>query len=110
MAGSGVGADSFRAEVFEYGGVAEVRVEFSPGGVRSNESWSLTISGSGEVTSGSGPLRPPVLVDEVDTVSLDDGTGAPQPSHSRPPRERRPSALHRRDHTTSDNPPSMPTV
>jgi len=72
MAGLGVGPDSFRTDVFESGGVAEVRVEFTPDGVRSNESWSLTISGSGEVTSGSGPLRPPVLVDEVRTVSLDE--------------------------------------
>lgn len=72
MAGLGVGADSFRTDVFEFGGVAEVRVEFTPDGVRSNESWSLTISGNGEVTSGSGPLRPPTFIDEVATVSLDE--------------------------------------
>jgi len=68
----GVGSDSYRTETVPFGSVAETRIEFSPDGLRSDVSWSVAVSIDGDITSGSGPLRPPVLVDEVATVALDD--------------------------------------
>jgi len=68
----GVGSDSYRTETVPVGSVAETRIEFSPDGFRSDVSWSVAVSINGDITSGSGPLRPPVLVDEVPTVPLDD--------------------------------------
>jgi len=68
----GVASDSYRTETVPVGSVAETRIEFSPDGLRSDVSWSVAVSIDGDITSGSGPLRPPVLVDEVPTVPLDD--------------------------------------
>ena len=72
MEAIGVGSDSYRTETFPVGSVAETRIEFSPDGLGSDVSWSVAVSINGDITSGSGPLRPPVLVDEVPTVPLDD--------------------------------------
>ena len=72
MEAIGVGRDSYRTETVPVGSVAETRIEFSPDGSRSAVSWSVAVSINGDITSGSGPLRPPVLVDEVPTVPLDD--------------------------------------
>ena len=72
MAGLGLPFDSYRTGTVTSGSIADVSIEFSPDGLRTDVTWSLGISGSGDVTSGSGPLRPPVLVDEVATVSLDE--------------------------------------
>ena len=72
MEAIGVGSDSYRTETFPVGSVAETRIEFSPDGLQSDVSWSVAVSIDGDITSGSGPLRPPVLVDEVPTVPLDD--------------------------------------
>jgi len=68
----GVASDSYRTETVPVGSVAETRIEFSPDGLGSDVSWSVAVSIDGDITSGSGPLRPPVLVDEVPTVPLDD--------------------------------------
>ncbi len=72
MEAMGVGSNSYRTETFPFGSVAETRIEFSPDGLRSDVSWSVAVSINGNITSGSGPLRPPVLVDDVPTVPLDD--------------------------------------
>jgi len=72
MEAIGVGSDSYRTETFPVGSVAETRIEFSPDGLQSDVSWSVAVSIDGDITSGSGPLRPPVLVDEVASVPLDD--------------------------------------
>ncbi|MEM9039270.1 MAG: hypothetical protein AAGD33_05175, partial [Actinomycetota bacterium] len=52
--------------------VAEVSVEFRPGGLPSDVRWSLTVSGAGEIVLGSGPLRPPTAAGDVRTVGLTD--------------------------------------
>lgn len=72
MAGLGVPVDGYRIETFVYGSVTEVAIEFSPGGQRTDVTWSLSVSGTGELLSGWGPLRSPLAVDEVATVGLDE--------------------------------------
>ena len=69
---STLGVDTYDVDTSVYGDFTDVVVEFSPNGVRSDVQWRMGIAHTGEIATGSGPLRAPVVAGEVTTVGLDE--------------------------------------
>ncbi len=69
---STLGVDTYDYDTSVYGDFTDVAVEFSPDRVRSDVQWQIGIAHTGEIATGSGPLRAPVIAGEVMTVGLDE--------------------------------------